>query len=88
MELGIWPKADVYDILPPTFKKGLRRPMIRFRENDESGSRTRRLGISYMCTKCDKYGHNSRKCQSKEEDLDVLKRKVTYLYFYDYVDCR
>lgn len=61
--------------------------MIRFRENDESGSRTRRLGISYMCTKCDKYGHNSRKCQSKEEDLDVLKRKVTYLYFYDYIDC-
>ncbi|KAI5432711.1 hypothetical protein KIW84_020131 [Lathyrus oleraceus] len=56
-------------MLPPQYKKGLGRPKkLRFREHDESGSRIRRPVVAYKCTKCDKFGHNLKKCQSKEKD--------------------
>ncbi|CAK8536741.1 unnamed protein product [Lathyrus sativus] len=63
-------------MLPLSFKKGPGRPRrLRFRELYENGSRTRRPGVSYRRTKCNKIGHNSRKCQSKEENPAALKRK-------------
>ncbi|XP_058761902.1 uncharacterized protein LOC131657970 [Vicia villosa] len=74
--MDMWPSVDVEDMLPPMFKKGPGRPKkLRFREQDESGSRMRRPGISYRCTKCDQFGHNSRKCKSKEQNPNALKRK-------------
>src|SRR4051812_6372297 len=76
--MDMWPNVEVEDVLPPTFKKGLGRPRkLRIREFDENGSRMRRSGVTYRCTKCDKIGHNSRKCQSTQQNLDALKRKVS-----------
>ncbi|CAK8562212.1 unnamed protein product [Lathyrus sativus] len=61
---------------PPSFKKGPGRPKkLTWREHDETGSRMRSPGVAYRCTKCDKFGHNSRKCQSIIQDTNALKRK-------------
>ncbi|XP_058751002.1 uncharacterized protein LOC131624021 [Vicia villosa] len=74
--MDMWPTVDAEDLLPPQYKKGPGRPKkLRFRELDESGSRTRRVGVAYRCTKCDKFDNNSRKCQAKEQDPNALKRK-------------
>ncbi|KAI5428387.1 hypothetical protein KIW84_033394 [Lathyrus oleraceus] len=74
--MDMWSNVDVEDMLPPQYKKGLGRPKkLRFREHDETGSRMRRSGVAYRCTKCDKFGHNSRKCQRNEQDPNTLKRK-------------
>ncbi|XP_058756746.1 uncharacterized protein LOC131629959 [Vicia villosa] len=74
--MDMWPTMDVENFLPPQYKKGPGRPKKqRFRELDESGSRMRRVGVSYRCTKCDKLGHNSRKCQATEQHPNALKRK-------------
>lgn len=76
-EMDMWPNVDVEDMLPPPFKKGPGIPRkLRFMGHDENGSRMRSPSVSYRCTKCDKYGHNSRKCQSKEQYCVALKRKV------------
>lgn len=50
---------------------------LRFREHDETRSKMRRSNVVYRCTytKCDKFIHNSRKCQSKEQDPKVLKER-------------
>ncbi|CAK8564798.1 unnamed protein product [Lathyrus sativus] len=74
--MDMWPKVDVEDMFPPSFKKGPGRHMkLRFMEHYESGSRMRRLGVSYRCTKCDKIGNNSRKCRNKEQNPAALTRK-------------
>ncbi|XP_058756954.1 uncharacterized protein LOC131630180 [Vicia villosa] len=74
--MDMWPTVDAENLLPPQYKKGPGRPKkLRFRELDESGSRMRRVGVSYRCTKCDKLGHNSRKCQATEQNPNALKRK-------------
>lgn len=75
--MDMWPTVDAEELLPPQYKKGPGRPKkLRFRELDENGSRMRRVGVAYRCTHCDKFGHNSRKCQAKEQDPNALKRKV------------
>ncbi|CAI8591544.1 unnamed protein product [Vicia faba] len=74
--MDMWPTVDAEELLPPQYKKGPGRPKkLRFRELDENGSRMRRVGVAYRCTHCDKFGHNSRKCQAKEQDPNALKRK-------------
>ncbi|CAI8598444.1 unnamed protein product [Vicia faba] len=75
-DMDMWPTVDAEELLPPQYKKGPGRPKkLRFRELDENGSRMRRVGVAYRCTHCDKFGHNSRKCQAKEQDPNALKRK-------------
>lgn len=77
--MNVWPTVDVEDILPPKYKKGSGRPnKLRFIEHDEIRSRMSRPGVTYRSTKCDQFGHNSRKCKSNEQDLHALNRKVTY----------
>ncbi|CAL5214105.1 unnamed protein product [Lathyrus oleraceus] len=74
--MDTWPNMDIEDMLPPQYKKGPCKPKkLRFIEHDESGSRMSRHGVAYRCTKYDKFGNNSRKCHSKEHDLNALKRK-------------
>ncbi|CAK8568814.1 unnamed protein product [Lathyrus sativus] len=74
--MDMWHAVDVENMFPHQYKKGPSRPKkLRFREQDESGSRIKRHGVAYRCTKCDKFGHNLRKCQSKEQDPNALKRK-------------
>ena len=60
------------------YKKGPGRPRkLRIRECGEEGARRRRLpGVSYRCTKCDKFGHNAQTCKSTTQDPNGLKRKV------------
>ncbi|KAK2409856.1 hypothetical protein QL285_045255 [Trifolium repens] len=48
---------------------------LRIREVGEEGSRRRRKGVVYLCTKCSKPGHNAGSCKSKEQDPNRLKRK-------------
>lgn len=75
--MNMWSKADADDMLPPSFKKGPVKPKkSRFREHGGNGSRMIRPGIIYRCTKCDKYGHNIRKYQCKEQDIVAFKRNV------------
>ncbi|CAK8539088.1 unnamed protein product [Lathyrus sativus] len=63
-------------MLPPNFKKGPGRPKkLRWKEHDETGSRMRRPGVAYRCTRCDQFGNNYRKCQSTLQDTNALKRK-------------
>lgn len=55
----MWANVDVEDMLPPKYKKGpCRHDKLKFRENDETGSRMRKFGVAYRCTKCDNFGHN------------------------------
>lgn len=76
--MDMWPTVEAEDVLPPMYKKGAGRPRkLRIREFDENGSRMRRPGLNYRCTKCDKFGHNSRKCTSTEQNPLALKRKVS-----------
>lgn len=75
----MWPTMNIEEMLQPKYKKdpcGLKK--LRFREHDETLSRMRRLYAAYRCTKCDKFGHNSRKCESNEHDPNALKRKASY----------
>ncbi|KAI5388074.1 hypothetical protein KIW84_073964 [Lathyrus oleraceus] len=48
---------------------------LRIRECGEDGAIIRFPGVSYRCTKCDKFGHNIQSCKSKKEDPNALKRK-------------
>lgn len=71
------PNVDVNDMLLPKYKKGQGKPKkSRFGEHGEIGSRIRRLGVAYSCTKYDNFGHNANKCQSKEHDPKASKRNV------------
>ncbi|XP_058773980.1 uncharacterized protein LOC131648214 [Vicia villosa] len=75
--MDMWPSVEVGDMLPPTYKKGPGRPRkLRIIEHDENGSRMGSPGVNYRCTKCDSIGHNSRKCQSQEQNPAALMRKV------------
>jgi hypothetical protein len=61
------------------YKNGPGRPRkLRIREVGEEGARRRRKGVVYICTKCNKPGHNAGSCKSKIQDPNGLKRKVTY----------
>jgi len=57
--MEMWPEVDIEEPLPPHYKRGSGRPeKLRIREVDDFGTRMRRPGVSYRCTKCDKFGHN------------------------------
>ncbi|XP_058765869.1 uncharacterized protein LOC131639388 [Vicia villosa] len=74
--MDMWPPVEADDLLPPLYKKGPGRPKkLRFRELGEGGTRMRRVGVTYRCTKCDKIGHNSRKCKATSQNPAALKRK-------------
>ncbi|KAK2409855.1 hypothetical protein QL285_045255 [Trifolium repens] len=77
--VDMWPKPPEgveENILPPMYKNGPGRPRkLRIREVGEEGSRRRRKGVVYLCTKCSKPGHNAGSCKSKEQDPNRLKRK-------------
>jgi len=49
---------------------------LRIREFDENGGRMRRPGVTYRCTKCDKIGHNKRRCKSDVQHPEAAKRQV------------
>ncbi|CAK8543183.1 unnamed protein product [Lathyrus sativus] len=75
--MDMWSSVKIDELLPPLYKKGHERPKkLRFRELGEGGSRMRRVGVTYRCTKCDKIGHNSRKCKVTIQNLDALKIKM------------
>ncbi|XP_058726498.1 uncharacterized protein LOC131597851 [Vicia villosa] len=73
----IWPEVQSDPVMPPMYKRGPGRPKkLRIREYGEDGARRRRLpGVSYRCTKCDKFGHNAQTCKSTTQDPNALKRK-------------
>jgi len=84
--MKMWPEVDIQGPLPPHFKSGPGRPKkLRIREVDELGTRMRRPGVSYRCTKCDKFGHNKRRCKSTIHDPNDAKRKVYFLTFFNFV---
>lgn len=65
----MWPIVDASELLPPLYKKGSSRPKnLIFRELDEDGTRIRRVGMTHRCTKCDKMGHNSKKCKATTQN--------------------
>ncbi|KAI5416016.1 hypothetical protein KIW84_041168 [Lathyrus oleraceus] len=75
----MWPTVDIEEMLPSKYKKGpSRHTKLRFREHDVTCSRMMMPGLTCRCTKCDKFGNNSRKFQSNEHDPNALKRKVAY----------
>lgn len=75
----MWPEVESEVLLPPMYKKGPGRPRkLRIRESGEEGARKRLPGVSYRCSKCDKFGHNSQSCKSKTQDPNGLKRKVQF----------
>lgn len=77
--MDMWPTVDIEEMLPSKHKKGpSRHTKLRFREHDERCSRMMRPGLTCRCTKCDKFGNNSRKFQSNEHGPNALKRKVAY----------
>jgi hypothetical protein len=81
--MEMWPQVDIEEPLPPHYKRGPGRPKkLRIREVDELGSRMRRPGVSYRCTKCDKFGHNKRKCKSTTQDPNAAKRQVNFFHFF------
>jgi hypothetical protein len=81
--MEMWPEVDIEEPLPPHFKRGPGRPKkLRIRELDELGTRMRRPGVNYRCTKCDKFGHNKRKCKSTIQDPNASKRKVYFIDFF------
>ncbi|XP_058769018.1 uncharacterized protein LOC131642868 [Vicia villosa] len=73
----MWPEVQSDPIIPPMYKRGPGRPKkLRIRECGEDGARRRRFpGVSYRCTKCDKFGHNAQTCKSTTQDPNALKRK-------------
>ncbi|CAK8532014.1 unnamed protein product [Lathyrus sativus] len=72
----MWPNVDVEEMLPPKYKKEPCRPKkLRFIEHGKTGSRMRMSDVAYRCTKCDQYGHNSRKYKRNEQNPNALKRK-------------
>ncbi|KAI5425259.1 hypothetical protein KIW84_031165 [Lathyrus oleraceus] len=74
--IDMWSKVDAYELHPHLYKKGHVRPTkIRLRELGEGGSRMRRVGVTYRCTKCDKMVHNSRRCKETVQNPETLKRK-------------
>ena len=74
----MWPKVEFEQILPPYYKKGPGRPKkLKIMDFDEHGGRMRKPGVSYRCTKCNKIGHNKRKCKSTVQDPQAAKRQVT-----------
>ena len=73
----MWPEVESDEILPPNYKRGSGRPKkLRIREFDENGGRMRRPGVTYRCTKCDKIGHNKRRCKSDVQHPEAAKRQV------------
>ncbi|KAI5404655.1 hypothetical protein KIW84_051710 [Lathyrus oleraceus] len=72
----MWPVVQLDELLPPIYKNGHGRPMkVRIREYGEDDARRRRPGITYNCTKCDKFRHNDLSCKSLTQDPNALKRK-------------
>jgi len=75
--MDMWPDVEIYEPFPPHYKRGPGRPeKLRIREVDKLGSRMRRPGVAYRCTKCDKFGHNARRSKSTNQDSYAAKRKV------------
>lgn len=75
--MDMWPEVEAPELLPPNYKNGPGRPRkLRIREFDENGSRMRRQGVAYRCTKCDQFGHNQRRCKSDVQNPEAAKRKV------------
>lgn len=75
----MWPTVDVDDMLTSKYKKSPGRPKkLRFREHDETRSKTRSPGVAYRCTKCDHFDHNSRKCKNNVQNPNALKINATY----------
>jgi hypothetical protein len=72
--IDMWPEVEAPELLPPNYKNGPGRLWIR--EFDENGARMRRQGVAYRCTKCDKFGHNQRRCKSVVQNPEAAKRKV------------
>jgi hypothetical protein len=86
--MEMWPEVDIEEPLPPHYKRGAGRPKkLRIREVDELGTRMRRPGVSYRCTKCDKFGHNYRRCKSTIQDPNAAKRKVYYFNLFKSTLC-
>lgn len=77
----MWPEVQSEELLRPMYKKGhdIQRK-LRTRECGEDGARRRLPGVSYRCTKCDKFGHNVQSCKRKKQDPNALKRKVCCLF--------
>ncbi|KAI5425876.1 hypothetical protein KIW84_031629 [Lathyrus oleraceus] len=72
----MWHEVQSEELLPPMYKKGPDRPRkLRIRECGEDDSRRGLFGVSYRCTKCDKFGHNVQSCKSKKQDPNALKIK-------------
>ena len=77
----MWHEVQSEELLPPMYKKGPDRPRkLRIRECGEDDSRRGLFGVSYRCTKCDKFGHNVQSCKSKKQDPNALKIKVCCLF--------
>lgn len=77
----MWHEVNADDLHPPLYKKEPGRlKKFKFRELCEGGSRLRRVGITYRSTKCDKRGHNKRRCNEPTQDPNVLKIRVM-VYF-------
>lgn len=77
--MDIWHEVDADDLHSSLYKKGSVRPKkLIFMGLCEGGSRLRRVGMTYKCTKCDKMGHNSRRCKETTQNLDALKIKIIF----------
>lgn len=75
--MEIWHTIDADELLPYLYKKGSgRAKKLRFRELGEGGTRIRRVGMAYKCTKFDRMSHNSRKCKATTHNPEALKIKV------------
>ncbi|CAK8531341.1 unnamed protein product [Lathyrus sativus] len=61
----MWSEVQTNELLPPVYKNGPGRSRkVRIKECGKDGSRRRRPGVAYKCSKCDKFGHNALSCKS------------------------
>ncbi|KAI5438926.1 hypothetical protein KIW84_024594 [Lathyrus oleraceus] len=72
----MWLEVQTDKLLLPVYKNGSgRQGKGRIRECGEDGVRRRRLGVAYICTNCDKFGHNALSCKRFTQYPNALKRK-------------
>lgn len=72
------------EMLPLQYKRGPRQPKkLRKRQSHEEPNKIKyvRQGISYRCTKCDKFGQNNRSCKNKIVNPEAQQRKVTFILY-------
>lgn len=79
----MWPKVNVEEMLPPTYKRGPGKPKkLRRREPNEETNKGK-TQISYCYTRYGVLGHNARSRTNLVVDPEAQKRKI-YMIIYLY----